>query len=138
MPDACRETLEGMRALGVTDLHVLIEDDELDEMFLPSLAETANSLGLGIVRFPIVDYGAPSDEASVKWSEGAASREAAFAEGGTLAFACQYGAGRSGMMAACCLIEGGLAPRDAIALVRGHFGEAIESEAQESWLLSRG
>ncbi len=127
-----------MHALGAQKLVVLIESDELDDVFLASLAASAPNFGIEIVYLPIIDYGAPLPASSQEWAEGRAARDAAFANGETLAFSCQYGAGRSGMMAAGCLIEGGLSPSAAIALVRSHFSEAIESEDQEAWLMSLG
>ena len=54
--------------------------------------------------------------------------------GGTVAFACQYGAGRSGLMAAYVLLQCGMRLEDAVATVRDHFAEAIESEIQMTWL----
>ena len=69
-----------------------------------------------------------------EWKEGALYNWA-LAAGETVALSCQYGAGRSGVIAAWLLIGCGLAAADAIALVRAHFPEAIENRLQERWLL---
>ncbi|MEJ6388525.1 phosphatase domain-containing putative toxin [Gymnodinialimonas ulvae] len=135
-PVACRETLLGLRELGAATLCVLIESDELDAEFLPSLEALAGEVGLDVAHFPIVDYAAPTQTRAQQWATTAQARAQSFAAGATLAFACQYGAGRSGTMAARCLIEGGMTPEAAIARVREHFSEAIESKAQEDWLMS--
>ncbi len=138
MPDQCAETLHGLRALGADTLTVLIESDELDESFLKFLEAAAKAEGLALVHFPIVDYSVPSDENAAAWAKGLVDRLDAFRAGQTRAFSCQYGAGRSGLMAALCLIEGGETPERAITLVRQHFSEAIESDEQEVWLRERG
>ena len=135
-PATARETLLGMRALGAETLVVLIEADELDDAFLSGLREIAGEVGLAISHFPIVDYAAPTRADTQAWAEAAEQRAQVFAQGGALALACQYGAGRSGTMAARCLIEAGLSPEAAIAQVRAHFSEAIESDVQEDWLMS--
>lgn len=135
-PESCRETVVGLRDLGADTLVVLIESDELAPEFLSGLDGVAGEVGLSISHFPIADYAAPTPDSTRIWAEAAPARAKIFAEGGTLAFACQFGAGRSGTMAAHCLIEGGLSPEAAIARVRSHFPVAIESDAQEQWLLS--
>ena len=134
MPDYCRETLSGLQAYGAESLVVLAERDELDTVFFGSLEAAAAEIGLALMFFPIVDYSVPSNEAAADWDMAAAQRAEAFASGATMAFCCQYGAGRSGLMASRCLIEAGMPPDAAIALVRSHFPEAVESELQEQWL----
>lgn len=135
-PGHCRATLEGIRDAGARILVVLVEREELDDLGFDVLEATAASLDLKIIYHPIVDYSAPSDALAQVWRAQRASREAVLRGGGTLAFSCQYGAGRSGLMASWCLIEAGLSAPDAIALVRDHFPEAVESEAQEAWLMA--
>ncbi|MEX3015214.1 hypothetical protein [Gymnodinialimonas hymeniacidonis] len=138
LPEECRETLQGLADLGATSLTLLVESDELDEAFIPALLAMANEVGIGVERLPIVDYSVPTEAQIQAWANGKTHRLAAFERGTTYAFACQYGAGRSGLMAARSLIEGGMTPDDAIALVRHHFSEAIESDAQEDWLKADG
>ncbi|MBF9042009.1 hypothetical protein HKCCE4037_01615 [Rhodobacterales bacterium HKCCE4037] len=134
LPDSCRETLQGIRDLGAETLTLLIEDDELDEIFYSEVERIADEVNLGIERFPIVDFAVPSDGAATEWLERAQERARRRSAGATTAFACQYGAGRSGLMASWLLIEGGMSPAEAISLVRSHFSDAVESEAQETWL----
>lgn len=133
-PEHCRETLEGLHAHGARRLVVLVERDELDPMGFELLESTAVQLGLTIIYHPIVDYSVPSDATAQVWRGERAEREAVLRAGGTLAFSCQYGAGRSGLMASWTLMEAGLSADDAITLVRQHFAEAVESVDQEQWL----
>ncbi|GAB5445953.1 protein-tyrosine phosphatase family protein [Gymnodinialimonas sp.] len=134
LPEACRDTLDGIRAQGGDSLVVLVERDELDPIGFDLLERTAAEVGLALQYFPIVDYSVPSDAGVQAWTAQRAARAAKLRAGGTLAFSCQYGAGRSGLMAAWCLMEAGISAAQAIALVRSHFAEAVESEAQEEWL----
>lgn len=133
-PEQCRETLMGLYAQGARDLFVMVEKDELDEVGFHLLETIASEVGISIIYHPIVDYSVPSEALSTAWEARRPEREALLRGGGTLAFSCQYGAGRSGLMACWTLMEAGLSAEQAIALVRCHFLEAVESDAQEAWL----
>lgn len=133
-PDQCRETLEGIHAQGAHNLVVLVERDELDPVGFELLESTAADIGMTITYLPIVDYSVPSEATVKAWMATRPARLATLHAGGTLAFSCQYGAGRSGLMASWSLMEGGLNATDAIAFVRSHFSEAVESTDQETWL----
>lgn len=133
-PEACSETLNGLHAEGAETLVVLVERDELDSIGFELLEATAAEVGLTIIYHPIVDYSVPSDAMAQEWAKGRAQREAALRAGATLAFSCQYGAGRSGLMASWTLMEAGLSASEAIATVREEFSEAVESVDQETWL----
>lgn len=136
LPEACRDTLEGIRAQGAETLVVLVERDELEPVGFEVLERGAAEVGMSVVYHPIVDYSVPGEDMVEAWTGQRAAREAVLRGGGTLAFSCQYGAGRSGVMACWSLMEAGLSASDAIALVRRHFAEAVESEAQEEWLVA--
>lgn len=135
-PDSCEETLTGIVAEGARDLVVLVEADELDSEGFALLERTAAQVGLSLTYVPIVDYFVPTQEIAASWGAGRSERLAHLRAGGTMAFSCQYGAGRSGLMASWTLMEGGMGADEAIALVRSHFPEAVESEDQEAWLQS--
>ncbi|OAN75478.1 hypothetical protein A8B78_15790 [Jannaschia sp. EhC01] len=134
MPEACMETLEGIRSQGGDRLVVLVERDELDPLGFDLLERTAAAVGMTLEYHPTVDYSVPQEAMVQAWTAQRPARQAALCAGQTLAFSCQYGAGRSGLMACWTLMEGGLSAEEAIALVRSHFPEAVESEAQEEWL----
>lgn len=133
-PDSCHDTLAGLRAHGGDSLVVLVERDELETPGFDLLEKTAAELDIALQYHAIVDYSVPSPTMAQAWRARRVDRLAALRAGRTLAFSCQYGAGRSGLMASWCLMEGGLSARAAMALVRSHFSEAVESEAQEAWL----
>ncbi|QXT38431.1 hypothetical protein [Gymnodinialimonas ceratoperidinii] len=133
-PEMCRETLEGLYAEGARGLVVLVERDELPEEGFTLLEATAAEVGLTLTYHPIVDYATPSEVLAHTWAAQRPTREALLRQGGTMAFSCQYGAGRSGLMACWTLMEGGLTADEAIAKVRQQFPDAVESAEQEAWL----
>lgn len=133
-PDMCRETVQGLYDLGARTLIVLVEPDELDQAGFDLLAQTCAAVGVGIDPHPIVDYSVPDDAMFAWWQDASTARAALLGAGGALAVCCQYGAGRSGLLAALSLMDAGIAADDAIATVRGQFGDAVESAEQEAWL----
>lgn len=136
-PDGCRDTLEGLHAEGARDLVVLVERDELPQDGFTLLEATAAKVGLTLTYHPIVDLGTPSEAVTRTWEAQRPAREAHLRQGGTVAFSCQYGAGRSGLMACWTLMEGGMSSADAIAMVRRQFPDAVETKGQEAWLAAR-
>ena len=135
VPEKCRDTIDALLALKVDELILLVEDDELDTEISDQLKSMADAAGLEVVHRPIVDTKTPDDTLMAWWRSTKAHRQETLSRGGTLAFVCHYGAGRSGMMAALCLIEAGLKAEAAMALVREHFDEALDSRAQREFLL---
>ncbi|WP_341861507.1 hypothetical protein [Gymnodinialimonas sp. 57CJ19] len=133
-PELCRETLMGLYAQGARDLFVMVEPDELDEVGFQLLETTASEVGMSIIYYPIPDYSVPSEELTTAWMARRPEREALLRGNGTIAFSCQYGAGRSGLMACWTLMEAGLSADEAISLARTHFSEAVESGSQKAWL----
>lgn len=122
-------------ALGACRLLVvLLEKSELPEDAWELLADLAGSRSIRIEHLPIRDYEAPDAVFVRKWQMLEAGIAQELAHGGTVALSCHYGAGRSGTIAAGMLMDHGLSAADAIATVRGHFPESIESEKQLVWL----
>ena len=136
-PAACAATLAGLRALGARRLVVLIEPREVGAGARSLLEAQAARLGLDLAAAPIVDFGVPGRAFLAWWQAGARDRAARCARGEALAFCCHQGAGRSGTMAALCLIEAGVTAGDAIARVRDAYPASIETRAQEDWLHAR-
>jgi hypothetical protein len=134
-PHQMAETLEGLRATGARQLLILTEEAELPEGAFPLISQISQPLGLKLSFAAIQDFNVPGDAFLAQWPERRADFEQALDAGETVALSCQYGAGRSGLIAAWLLMETGLPAGDAIALVRDHFAEAIENSLQETWLL---
>jgi hypothetical protein len=83
-------------------------------------------------HFPIVDYGAPHDDAA-RWPPLAAELHAVLARGGRVLAHCAGGCGRSGMVAMRLLVESGSTPEAALERLRTVRPCAVETAAQEAW-----
>lgn len=136
-PLSLKETTAALLAVPVEVLIVLTEAEELPDGAFGLMLDRMKGSATEVHFMPIEDFSAPDDAFIVQWSALQPHMRKRLASGASCAFCCQYGAGRSGMMAALLLMERGLSADEAIALVRSHFAEAVESEIQHSWLQSR-
>ena len=113
-------------------LVTLVEGWELEDMRIAELFERARALGLETLHAPIADFGVPPSPAAAL---ALVRRIVGVAEGGaTVVVHCKGGRGRSGTMAACCLVARGHAPADALAVVRAARPGAVENERQEGFV----
>lgn len=120
--------LADLREQGARTLVLLVEDAELVRWSDPGLVALGERAGLRVERFPIPDGGAPSLEVMERIQ--ACIREARAR--GHVVVACMGGVGRTGMVAACALVEAGLSASAAIARVRAvRHPDAVETQVQE-------
>jgi nicotinamidase-related amidase len=121
--------LARLRAEGVDRLLCLSTEAELDWAGVPQLGRRAEALGLDYRWLPVPDQGTCSvSEAAdlVAWCREGLDR------GESVVVTCMGGLGRSGMIAACALVDAGLSPAEAIATVRAARGpRALETSGQE-------
>lgn len=123
-----------LRAVGVERLILLVEDAELRQWSDPEIVERGNAAGVTVFRHPIPD-GRPPDSTAEMQTMLDEIREARAA--GNVAVACMGGVGRTGTVAACALLEGGMTADDAIATVRAvRHPTAVESADQERFVRS--
>jgi protein-tyrosine phosphatase/nicotinamidase-related amidase len=119
---------------SASHLLCLLPQAELEAVGVAELLVRARAHGLQVRSHPIRDQGAP-DPAELRQTL-AWLREAVEA-GGRVVVHCLGGLGRSGLVAATALIEAGLAPAEAIAVVRASRDpRAIESQEQEDFVRS--
>jgi protein-tyrosine phosphatase len=88
--------------------------------------------GMGWRHFPIRDYGAPQTAES-RWPPLSVELHATLAAGGSVLLHCAGGCGRSGMVALRLFAESGVAPAEALALIRSIRPCAVETAEQEAW-----
>jgi protein-tyrosine phosphatase len=120
------------RAYDVDTFVLLIDDHELDLLRVPNLPAAMADYGIELVRFPIVDVSIPNDAAALRvLLDGIRKR---LVDGEHVAVACRGGIGRTGTVAACLLIDGGLDPEAAIALTRRARRGTIETDGQEAFV----
>jgi protein-tyrosine phosphatase/nicotinamidase-related amidase len=124
--------LARLRAEGVDRLLCLSTDAELDWAGVRDLGTRAEAYGLDYRWLPVPDQGTCSlSEAAdlVGWCRDG------LGQGESVVVTCMGGLGRSGMVAACTLVDAGLAPAEAIASVRAARGpRALETSGQEAFV----
>lgn len=135
-PTLARE-MARLADLRVGALVGLVEDAELDAIAYEDVADAARLAGVASLRLPLADFATPGPEEERAWAGVLELAEGLFRDGRGLALHCMAGLGRSGMMAACVLVHLGLAPAAALARLRAGQPEAIETERQLAYLMSR-
>lgn len=123
-----------LRSVGVERVLLLVDDTELLRWSDPAIVERGSAAGVTVIRHPIPDGDPPHSIAEMEAilaeiREGRAS--------GDVAVACMGGVGRTGTVAACALIAGGMTPDAAIATVRAvRHPTAVETAEQERFVRS--
>ena len=113
---------------GTKVLVTLLEEFEMKRLAIPELLGVARKVGLRSLWFPIADVSVPSDlEEASALVDGIVER---MSLGETVVVHCLAGRGRSGTIAACCLVATGRAPAEAIGMVRKVRPGAVEVASQ--------
>lgn len=127
--------LDVIQAWGATAVLTLIERRELISLGVPDLGERIVRRGLQWHHLPIVDLNPPGPTFEAGWPAVAAQLHRVIGDGGRVLVHCRGGLGRAGTVAACLLVELGATPGDAIRRVRAARPHAIETAAQERYVL---
>lgn len=140
--DLCEDTLENeMRRLvrhNVTLLVGLIEDTELGCIDYEDVTDAAERSLIRTTRFPLRDFTAPAPTQEGDWRELLSEAARILRQGKSMAVHCMAGDGRSGLLAACLLVDLGLPANEALRQLRAARPQAIETTVQLDYLLARG
>src|SRR5262249_15832564 len=121
-----------LRDQGVDRLLCLSTSAELEWAGVPDLGSKAEAFGLTYRWLPVPDQGTCSLSEAVDlvgWCREGVER------GESVVVTCMGGLGRSGMIAACTLVDAGVSPTAAIASVRAARGpRALETSEQEEFV----
>ena len=112
----------------------LMEDHEYRWLHIEDLFERAPSHGIAVLRFPINDGHPPHDGEMLQFLELIGQILEAARAGQTVVIHCRGGLGRTGTVAAACLVALGHAPAEAIERVRAARTGAVETREQERWV----
>lgn len=127
--------LDVIQAWGATAVVTLVEGHELISLGVPDLGERILERGLQWHHLPIADLDAPGPGFESGWPAVAMQSRQVVAGGSRVLVHCRGGLGRAGTVAACLLVELGVAPRDGVRRVRAARPNAIETAAQERYVL---
>jgi ADP-ribosyl-[dinitrogen reductase] hydrolase len=123
-----------LRDGGIEALFLLVEDVELGWCLLPDLPEALAAASVELIRFPIRDPHAPTRAQGPAFRVAIADLVARLAAGGRIAVACRGGVDRSGMTAACILVEAGLDPERAIERVHEGRKGSLKYDDQQRYV----
>lgn len=134
------QDLQSIRAFPANVLVTLMEMGELDWAG-PPLAELGAAcahLGIQHIYLPIVDCDIPDAHWEQGWRSHGPGLHAHLRSGRNIVFHCRGGRGRAGLAVTRMLIESGEKPELAMTRVRAARPGAIETAAQENYLLQLG
>ena len=114
----------------------LIETHEFAALQVIDLPETVSQMGMSWRHLPIRDRCPPSSEFNLRWQTLAPEILTTLAAGKNVFLHCMGGLGRTGLVAACILIESGLDQKEAIKKVRKARPKTIETALQELYVLN--
>jgi Cyclin-dependent kinase inhibitor 3 (CDKN3) len=113
-------------------LVTLLEDLEMKRIGIPNLLERAARSGFETFWYPIPDVSVPDSIGhSAELVRAILDR---LATRRVVVIHCLGGLGRSGTIAACCLVARGTEPDEAIEIVREARPGAVQNEAQETFV----
>ncbi len=125
-----------LRDGGIEALFLLVEDVELEWCLLPDLPDALAAVGVELIRFPVRDPHTPTRAQDPGYHAAIEALVARLSGGGHIAVACRGGVDRSGMTAACVLVEAGLDPESAIRRVHAGRKGSLKYGDQQAYVRS--
>lgn len=120
---------------GAVAVVTLIEPHEFDELRVEGLGDAIRAQQIDWLHLPIPDVSTPGAAFEAAWSKVGPGLRSRVRAGFDVLVHCKGGLGRAGMIAARLLIDLGLDPAQAVTSVRAVRPGAIETNAQEKYVL---
>ena len=130
------EDLQIIRNWGASTVVSLIEDHEFEFLQVSELGEAVRHLDMDWIHLPIRDVDIPDHRFEVGWNLHGPEIHRRIQIGNKILIHCRGGIGRTGLVAARILVEQGCVPGDAVRQVRAVRRGAIETRAQENYVLA--
>jgi protein-tyrosine phosphatase len=131
--DWLTQELAGWRREGIDTVVSLLTPEEEDEFSLQAESAFAREQGMSFVSVPVRDRQVPDSESEIE----AVVREldAALSARKNVLVHCRQGIGRSGLLAACLLINRGTGPASALEQISATRGTSVpETREQRNWI----
>ena len=122
--------LEVIQSLGVDQVIALTPDDELDRLGLADMPQRIMDTGIAWLQVPVVNFSTPEADQLDTFMAAMAEAKAKLDQGQHILVHCRGGTGRAGKVAAVMLIHYGIAPDDAISMIREQREGCIQTEEQ--------
>ncbi len=113
----------------------LIETHEFELLQVPGLGGGIRGMGIEWHHWPIVDVQPPGTEFEAAWLKDGPAVVDRLRKGGRVLVHCRGGLGRAGTVASLLAVELGHAPEDALRQIRAVRPGAVETRAQEGYVL---
>ena len=126
--------LDVMQSLGVGQVVALTPDDELDRLGLADMPRRIIDSGIAWLQVPVVNFSTPEADQLDAFMAAMAEVKAKLDQGQHILVHCRGGTGRAGKVAAVMLIHYGIAPDDAITMIRQQREGCIQTEEQEQFV----
>jgi ADP-ribosyl-[dinitrogen reductase] hydrolase len=126
--------VEALAAWGAAAVITLIEPHEFEELGVRLLSQTIGDRHMDWLHLPIRDVSVPGAEFEAAWAVHGEGIRARLRDGFDVVVHCKGGLGRAGMIAARLLVELGMNPEQAIAVVRQARPGAIETDGQAAYV----
>ena len=129
--------LKQIEMWGAEVLVSLMETHEFAHLGIPNFFDVINQTNLTWFHCPIKDMNPPGKAFELAWQTCHTNLKDHLNSGRSIVFHCRGGLGRTGMIAARLLAEMGESPVAAIKRVRASRDRAIETYAQEHYVLTQ-
>ena len=126
--------LQTLSDLGVDQVIALTPDDELERLGVAAMPQRIKDLGMDWLQVPVVNYSTPEADLLESFMAAMAAVKSRLDQGQHILVHCRGGTGRAGKTAAVMLIHYGIAPDDAITMIRQQREGCIQTEDQEQFV----
>lgn len=133
-----RADVEAIREWGASSVLTLLEPHEFDLLSVRGLPNALRDAGMVWLHAPIPDVSVPGPAFEAAWRTIRPRLVEQLRQRRSVVVHCRGGLGRAGMIAAKLLVMTGDDPRRAIERVRTVRPGAIETPAQEAYVLGQG